>query len=191
MRSGPGSSPSNSQPEGHDRGRRSTRFSGLRLDDVRIEKGEEGASGTTVFVTAFSWWSCSTQWCWSMAFPSCARSLKRRASRILEVLLSSVTAKELLAGKILGVGAVGLTQILVWVIFRCRVFSFPACRDRSLPREVHIPLAGIVLPSRYFSCLAICFTARCMLPSAPWSTPTRKRSRCNGRRFCRSLILSC
>jgi ABC-2 type transport system permease protein len=35
----------------------------------------------------------------------------------MEVLLSSVNAKELMAGKVIGVGAVGLTQTAVWAIF--------------------------------------------------------------------------
>ncbi len=42
--------------------------------------------------------------------------LEEKTSRVMEVVLSSATAKELMAGKILGVGAVGVTQILVWVI---------------------------------------------------------------------------
>jgi ABC-2 type transport system permease protein len=42
--------------------------------------------------------------------------LEEKTSRVMEVVLSSATAKELMAGKILGVGAVGLTQIAVWVI---------------------------------------------------------------------------
>ncbi len=41
--------------------------------------------------------------------------LEEKNSRVNEVLLSSLTAKELMAGKILGVGAVGLTQIVIWI----------------------------------------------------------------------------
>ena len=42
--------------------------------------------------------------------------LEEKTSRVMEVVLSSATAGELMAGKILGVGAVGLTQIAVWVL---------------------------------------------------------------------------
>jgi ABC-2 type transport system permease protein len=38
-----------------------------------------------------------------------------KTSRVIEILLSSVTARELLAGKILGLGALGLTQVVVWL----------------------------------------------------------------------------
>ncbi len=41
---------------------------------------------------------------------------EEKTNRIMEILLSSVTADELLAGKVLGLGALGLTQIVVWVL---------------------------------------------------------------------------
>ena len=39
-----------------------------------------------------------------------------KISRVIEIVLSSVTATELLTGKVLGLGAVGLTQVAVWLI---------------------------------------------------------------------------
>ncbi len=42
--------------------------------------------------------------------------LEEKNSRIMEVLLSSATPTQLMTGKVLGVGAVGLTQILVWIV---------------------------------------------------------------------------
>ncbi|HEY4356340.1 MAG TPA: ABC transporter permease [Acidobacteriaceae bacterium] len=45
-----------------------------------------------------------------------ARSIiEEKGSRVFEVLLATITPDELLAGKILGVGAVGLTQIGIWM----------------------------------------------------------------------------
>jgi ABC-2 type transport system permease protein len=41
---------------------------------------------------------------------------KEKTSRVMEILLSSVTARELLAGKVLGLGALGLTQIVIWLL---------------------------------------------------------------------------
>lgn len=44
-----------------------------------------------------------------------ARSVvEEKTSRIFEVLLSSASADELMMGKLLGVGAVGLTQLAIW-----------------------------------------------------------------------------
>ena len=46
-----------------------------------------------------------------------ARSIiEEKTSRVFEVLLATIKPEELLAGKILGVGAVGLTQIGIWMI---------------------------------------------------------------------------
>ena len=46
-----------------------------------------------------------------------ARSIiEEKTSRVFEVLLATIKPDEMLAGKILGVGAVGLTQIGVWMI---------------------------------------------------------------------------
>ncbi|HLY97663.1 MAG TPA: ABC transporter permease [Candidatus Angelobacter sp.] len=41
--------------------------------------------------------------------------LEEKTSRIMEVMLSVAQPKEMMAGKILGVGAVGLTQFAIWI----------------------------------------------------------------------------
>jgi ABC-2 type transport system permease protein len=46
-----------------------------------------------------------------------ARSIiEEKTSRVFEVLLATITPEEMLAGKILGVGSVGITQILIWMV---------------------------------------------------------------------------
>ena len=40
---------------------------------------------------------------------------EEKTSRVIEIVLSSVTAQQLLAGKVIGLGALGLTQVLVWI----------------------------------------------------------------------------
>jgi ABC-2 type transport system permease protein len=42
--------------------------------------------------------------------------LEEKSSRIVEVLLATTTARELLYGKLLGIGAAGLTQLAVWAV---------------------------------------------------------------------------
>lgn len=41
---------------------------------------------------------------------------EEKETRVIEIVLSSVSAAELLAGKVLGLGALGLTQVLVWLV---------------------------------------------------------------------------
>jgi ABC-2 type transport system permease protein len=46
-----------------------------------------------------------------------ARSIiQEKTSRIFEVMLATVKPSDMLAGKLIGLGAVGLTQILIWLI---------------------------------------------------------------------------
>ncbi len=40
---------------------------------------------------------------------------EEKSSRVIEIVLSSVTPQQLLAGKVLGLGALGLTQVFVWI----------------------------------------------------------------------------
>ena len=122
----------------------------IELNTVRIEKGKEGASGTTVFFTAFAMVMLLYGVVLIYGMAVMRSVIEEKSTRILEVLLSSVTAKELLAGKILGVGAVGLTQILVWVIFAA-LFSVPGLlAAKSFLGEVHIPLMGMVAFAVFF-----------------------------------------
>lgn len=43
--------------------------------------------------------------------------VEERSSRVIELLLSSVTPEELVAGKLIGLGGAGLLQLVVWVGF--------------------------------------------------------------------------
>ena len=53
-----------------------------------------------------------------------ARSIiEEKTSRVFEVLLATIKPDELLAGKIIGVGAVGLTQIGLWMIAAAAISS--------------------------------------------------------------------
>ena len=49
--------------------------------------------------------------------------LEDKTSRVMEVMLSAVTPKQMMAGKIIGVGAVGLTQMLIWIAVGVAVAS--------------------------------------------------------------------
>jgi ABC-2 type transport system permease protein len=43
--------------------------------------------------------------------------MEEKMTRIVEVMLSSVKPIQLMMGKIIGVGAVGLTQLIIWLLF--------------------------------------------------------------------------
>ncbi|HEX8724331.1 MAG TPA: ABC transporter permease [Gemmatimonadaceae bacterium] len=50
--------------------------------------------------------------------------LEEKTTRVAEVVISSVKPDQLLAGKILGIGAVALTQVAVWVLSAVYLASF-------------------------------------------------------------------
>jgi len=56
-----------------------------------------------------------------------ARSIiQEKTSRIFEVMLATAKPSDLLGGKLIGVGAVGLTQIAIWVAAAIAIASYPA-----------------------------------------------------------------
>jgi ABC-2 type transport system permease protein len=89
----------------------------IDLKTVQIKNGKETASN-----------AMSTFWAaYAMAFLlsftvimyglNVGRSvIQEKTSRIFEVMLSQVKASDMLAGKLLGIGAVGLSQIAIWAI---------------------------------------------------------------------------
>jgi ABC-2 type transport system permease protein len=52
--------------------------------------------------------------------------LEEKTSRVAEVVISSVRTDTLLAGKVLGVGAVGLTQQILWILTAILMFKLRA-----------------------------------------------------------------
>ena len=48
--------------------------------------------------------------------------LEEKKSRIMEVMLASVKPFELMMGKIVGIGLVGLTQVFIWILFGVLLF---------------------------------------------------------------------
>jgi len=63
--------------------------------------------------------------------------LEEKNSRVMEVLLSSATSTELMAGKLIGVGAVGLTQIAIWIAMAA-TYALPALAASASTGEIHI-----------------------------------------------------
>jgi ABC-2 type transport system permease protein len=89
----------------------------LKVNSVRIEHGREvkgGGSGKFLEVMVMAILLYTAVLFYGI---SVMRSvLEEKNSRVLEVLLSSSTATQLMTGKLLGVAAVGLTQVLVWSV---------------------------------------------------------------------------
>jgi ABC-2 type transport system permease protein len=81
-----------------------------------------------------------------------ARSIiQEKTSRIFEVMLAIASPDDLLAGKLLGVGAVGLTQMLIWVVAAGVLGASPiAAAALSGQMQIHFSLLEAILFPLYF-----------------------------------------
>ncbi len=72
--------------------------------------------------------------------------IEEKTSRVAEVLVASVTPNTLLAGKVLGVGSVALTQQIVWLVASVGVFAVrgPILRAAGVSNvDITLPTVGL------------------------------------------------
>ena len=94
----------------------------VKIDEARLtEQGEQRGGALSTFITAYA-----------MAFliyimttlygVAVMRSvLEEKTNRIAEVLMSTIRASHLMAGKIIGVGSAAVVQVLIWVAITAAV----------------------------------------------------------------------
>jgi len=75
---------------------------------------------------------------------------EEKENRLIEILLSSLTARQLLTGKVLGIGAAGLVQVVVWVISIPRLLSLASSSIGGFLSTIQIPANFLVLAVVYF-----------------------------------------
>jgi ABC-2 type transport system permease protein len=94
--------------------------------------------------------------------------LDEKASRVIEVLLCSATPDELMSGKILGVGAVGLLQVAVWGVMGIAIAApqsstpVPGVHVVPLPLMIYFGifyLLGYLLYSAMFAAVGAAFNS--------------------------------
>ena len=71
--------------------------------------------------------------------------LEEKTSRIMEVLMSALTPAELLSGKILGVGAVGITQVTIWMTMGLVISAPGLIGAASMMKDVNFTLGTAAL----------------------------------------------
>jgi ABC-2 type transport system permease protein len=92
----------------------------VKLDLVTLDsKGKSQAGGAFSFVAGFVAPYVFSILLFISVFAASGYLLRsvseEKESRVIEIILSSVAPTELLAGKVIGLGALGLTQIAVWL----------------------------------------------------------------------------
>jgi ABC-2 type transport system permease protein len=74
---------------------------------------------------------------------------KEKENRVIEMLLTSVTSRQLLTGKILGLGIVGLGQTLFWFGTSYVLLNLSG-RTFQLPSAIHLPVSFLAWGLVYF-----------------------------------------
>lgn len=88
----------------------------MRLEAVQISKsGAEKKGGAGNFLIGFVFAALLVMPSFIYGVEIMRGIIQEKSERVVEVLVSSMSPSQLLVGKILGVAAVGLTQISVWI----------------------------------------------------------------------------
>jgi len=116
----------------------------VKVDSVRIERGREVRSnGTGRFLEIIVMVMLIYMAVLFYGISVMRSVLEEKNSRIMEVLLSSASSTELMTGKLLGVGAVGLTQIAVWTLM-AGVVALPSLAAQASFGELQISPAVMI-----------------------------------------------
>ncbi len=76
--------------------------------------------------------------------------VEEKENRVMEILLSSVSYRELLVGKIFGLGAVGLTQILAWFVIGLGILASNPVVFAMLLDRMHVSIPLLLFGASYF-----------------------------------------
>jgi ABC-2 type transport system permease protein len=86
-----------------------------------------------------------------------------KENRLIEVLLSSLSTRQLIIGKVLGLGAAGMIQVIIWVICAPLLLSLASVSIGGFLSTLQLPFSFLVLFVVYFILgyllFAIIFTA--------------------------------
>jgi ABC-2 type transport system permease protein len=99
--------------------------------------------------------------------------LEEKENRIMEVLLTSGSARQLLTGKVLGLGALGLIQLLIWLGLGYMLTGSGASFVSALG-TINVPLAVWVLAVVYFLLGYLLFAA--LMAGIGAISPSRRES---------------
>jgi ABC-2 type transport system permease protein len=119
-----------------------------RLDKTGAVASEQSGAGNIFIPTLFS-----LLLAFSLMF--CAISLieglgEEKESRLIEVLLSSVSIRQLLTGKVLGLGAAGLLQVFLWLITMPLLLKMASASFGGFISSISIPPNFLVIGLTYF-----------------------------------------
>ncbi|MDR3764466.1 MAG: ABC transporter permease [Acidobacteriota bacterium] len=126
----------------------------VKLDAVHIDKqGEDKSGGVGAYLLPFFLMFAIYMTVFLYGISVMRSVIEEKSSRVVEVLLGAVTPLQLMAGKILGVGAVGLTQVGIWL--GCGMLVGGGGLAAAGPvlgemKNAHVPTLGLALMPVFF-----------------------------------------
>jgi len=135
-------------PEVTERAKTPMMLSSIRLDETGQVATDQGGFGAFVVPYLFSILLIMA------IFTSSGFLLQglgeEKENRVMEILLSSVSARQLLTGKVLGLGAAGLVQILIWLLSMLFLVRMASTTIGGVLSTLQIPDNFLVLGIVYF-----------------------------------------
>ena len=103
----------------------------LEISTIRLDKegGETETSTATVTVIGMACTLIIYMFLLLYGGQVMQSVMQEKTNRIVEVMVSSVKPFELMMGKIISIGLVGLTQIAIWIIFIGGMLAADAARN--------------------------------------------------------------
>ena len=129
--------------------------SSVEIEQIKIEKsGKEGKQNfLVVFFSAFIFIMLLMMMVIYSGQLLIRSLIEEKSNRLIEILISSCTSEQLLAGKILGLSVLGLTQIFIWSLIATALVGGavipPAAFDNILPMLVYF-IVGFIFYTTIF-----------------------------------------
>jgi ABC-2 type transport system permease protein len=86
---------------------------------------------------------------------------EEKENRIMEILLSSVSPRQLITAKVLGIGLAGLLQVLLWAILLPPLLNLASSSIGGFISSIHIPANFLILGIVYFILGYLLFAVLC------------------------------
>lgn len=96
--------------------------------------------------------------------------VEEKGSRVIEVLLSSLTPRDLMLGKLVGVGLAGMTQLSIWALVGMAMSGYAATSAVAMLSSFEIPPAVFAYLMLYFLLGFLLYSALFMTVGAACST---------------------
>ncbi|HEX9986834.1 MAG TPA: ABC transporter permease [Thermoanaerobaculia bacterium] len=118
------------------------------VDAVQLSKsGEEKKGGEANFIIGFVLTALVILPAFIYGLEIMRGIIQEKSDRVVEVLVSSMKPSQLLVGKILGIAAVGLTQVTVWMAMGA---FFGLSGAAMAAQMLNVDLTGLLRPSIFF-----------------------------------------